>query len=89
MKIKVIESVLKDNDRIAQANREKMDQWGVRALNLVSAPGSGKTGMVSGRSAAEKWRTVVAQAKIIDDRRLRPVRATGSFGPSASKILKS
>jgi len=43
MKIKVIESVLKANDAVAQANRARLDAAGVLALNLMSAPGSGKT----------------------------------------------
>jgi len=43
MKIKVIESVMKDNDRIAKANRERMNEAGLVALNITSAPGSGKT----------------------------------------------
>ena len=43
MKIKVVESVMKDNDRIAQANRETMNKVGLVALNITSAPGSGKT----------------------------------------------
>lgn len=43
MKIKVIESVLKDNDAVARANRAAMDAAGVTALNITSAPGSGKT----------------------------------------------
>jgi hydrogenase nickel incorporation protein HypB len=43
LKIRVIESVLKDNDKIAQANRERLNRAGLLALNLTSAPGSGKT----------------------------------------------
>ena len=43
MKIRVVESVLKANDAVAQANRARLDATGVLALNLMSAPGSGKT----------------------------------------------
>ncbi len=43
MKIKVIESVLKANDAIAQENRKLMDKTGVLTINVMSAPGSGKT----------------------------------------------
>lgn len=43
MKIKVVESVLKANDAVAQANRRRLDAAGVLAINLMSAPGSGKT----------------------------------------------
>jgi len=34
---------MKDNDRIAKANRERMNEAGLVALNITSAPGSGKT----------------------------------------------
>lgn len=43
MKIKVIESVLKDNDAVAQTNRSTMNAAGLLSLNITSAPGSGKT----------------------------------------------
>jgi hydrogenase nickel incorporation protein HypB len=43
MKINVVESVLKANDAVAQENRRRLDTAGVLAINLMSAPGSGKT----------------------------------------------
>lgn len=43
MKIKVVESVLKANDAVARENRRRLDAAGVLAINLMSAPGSGKT----------------------------------------------
>lgn len=43
MKIRVVESVLKANDAVAQENRRVLDDAGVLAVNLMSAPGSGKT----------------------------------------------
>jgi len=43
MKINVVESVLKANDAVARENRRRMDAAGVLAVNLMSAPGSGKT----------------------------------------------
>ena len=43
MKIKVVESVLKANDAVAEENRKIMSEAGVLALNVMSAPGSGKT----------------------------------------------
>jgi hydrogenase nickel incorporation protein HypB len=42
-KVRVVESVLKANDAVADANRTAMDRAGVLAVNLMSAPGSGKT----------------------------------------------
>lgn len=43
MKVKVVESVLKANEAVAQENRRRMDAAGVLAVNIMSAPGSGKT----------------------------------------------
>ena len=52
MKIKVIESVLKENDQVARANRGRMDSAGLLALNITSAPGSGKTTLLEKTMAA-------------------------------------
>jgi hydrogenase nickel incorporation protein HypB len=46
MKIKVVESVLKANEAVARDNRRRMDAAGVLALNVMSAPGSGKTALL-------------------------------------------
>jgi len=46
MMIRVVESVLKENDAIAGLNRARLNESGVLALNLTSAPGSGKTALL-------------------------------------------
>ncbi len=46
MKINVVESVLKANDAVARDNRRRLDAAGTLALNLMSAPGSGKTALL-------------------------------------------
>lgn len=46
MKINVVESVLKTNDTVAAANRRRLDAASVLALNIMSAPGSGKTALL-------------------------------------------
>jgi len=43
MKIKVVQSVLKSNDEMAQSNREMLNKAGIFCVNITSAPGSGKT----------------------------------------------
>ena len=43
MKIRVVQSVLKANDAVARENRRQMDEAGVFAVTVMSAPGSGKT----------------------------------------------
>ncbi|HQL54365.1 MAG: hydrogenase nickel incorporation protein HypB [Phycisphaerae bacterium] len=52
MKINVVESVLKANDAVAQANRQRLDAAGILAINLMSAPGSGKTTLLEKTIAA-------------------------------------
>jgi len=42
-KVRVIEDVLDANNTIAQANRDDFDRHGVSVVNLMSAPGAGKT----------------------------------------------
>ncbi|MGD8451163.1 MAG: hydrogenase nickel incorporation protein HypB [Phycisphaerae bacterium] len=43
MKINVVESVLKANDAVAEENRRRLSAARLLAVNLMSAPGSGKT----------------------------------------------
>jgi hydrogenase nickel incorporation protein HypB len=44
--VKVVEGVLDANDTIARANRADFDRAGVRVVNLMSAPGAGKTSLL-------------------------------------------
>lgn len=46
MKIQVVKNVLDANDRIAQENRALFDAKGIYVINLMSAPGAGKTSLV-------------------------------------------
>lgn len=43
MEIKIVENVLKLNDEIAQLNRETLQNAGVKCINIIGSPGSGKT----------------------------------------------
>jgi len=45
-KVSVVEGVLDANDTIAAANRADFERAGVRVLNLMSAPGAGKTALL-------------------------------------------
>jgi hydrogenase nickel incorporation protein HypB len=42
-RVRVVEDALDANNTIARANREDFDRHGVTVLNLMSAPGAGKT----------------------------------------------
>ena len=46
-KIDVMESVYAQNDRVAEATRERLASAGVFAVNVIGAPGCGKTSLIS------------------------------------------
>ena len=45
-RIPVVENILSANDRLAQRNREMLDQLGVFAINIMASPGAGKTSFI-------------------------------------------
>ncbi len=45
-RIEVLESIFAENDLLADANRAAFDSNGIRTLNLMSSPGSGKTSIL-------------------------------------------
>jgi hydrogenase nickel incorporation protein HypB len=46
VKVRVVEDVLDANNTIARANREDFERAGVTVINLMSAPGAGKTALL-------------------------------------------
>lgn len=46
MKVKVVTRILEANERIAAENRRLFDEAGVYVINLMSAPGAGKTSLL-------------------------------------------
>ena len=46
MKIKVVTRIMEANDRIAAENRKAFDDAGVYVINIMSAPGAGKTSLI-------------------------------------------
>lgn len=46
MQVPIVENVLKLNDEIAQLNRQTLRQAGVFAVDLIGAPGCGKTALL-------------------------------------------
>ena len=46
MEIKVLQDVLSANDAIAKRNREQLDKHGIMTVNVMSAPGAGKTSLI-------------------------------------------
>jgi hydrogenase nickel incorporation protein HypB len=45
-KVRIVEDVLDANNTIARANRDDFDRAGVTVVNLMSAPGAGKTALL-------------------------------------------
>jgi len=56
MRVQVVENVLKLNDEIAQLNRQQLKSAGVYCIDLIGAPGSGKTALVQATVDALKPR---------------------------------
>lgn len=46
MKVKVVTHILEANDRIAAENRKVFDKAGTYVINIMSAPGAGKTSLI-------------------------------------------
>lgn len=46
VKVRVVEDALDANNTIARANREDFDRLGVTVINLMGAPGAGKTALL-------------------------------------------
>jgi hydrogenase nickel incorporation protein HypB len=46
MKIKVVSRILEANDRIAEENRKRLHDAGIFTINLMGAPGAGKTSLL-------------------------------------------
>ncbi len=46
MKVKVVTQILEANDRIAAENRKVFDEAGTYVINIMSAPGAGKTSLI-------------------------------------------
>ncbi|GAB4418743.1 MAG: hydrogenase nickel incorporation protein HypB [Thermodesulfovibrionales bacterium] len=46
MKVKVVTRILEANDRIAEENRRRFRESGVFVINLMGAPGAGKTALL-------------------------------------------
>jgi hydrogenase nickel incorporation protein HypB len=63
MEVRIVQQVLKANDEFAQMVRERFRAAGVRALNLISAPGSGKTSLIEAtiRSLGDRVRIGVIE----------------------------
>lgn len=78
-RVQLEQHLLAHNDALAATNRDRFDRSGVRALNLLSSPGSGKTALLE-RLAAEQPRAgamAVLVGDLATDLDARRLRAAG------------
>jgi len=64
--IKLEADVLGENNRIAQHNRQHFEAHGVKAVNLLSSPGSGKTSLLCATIAALRERAPAMHVAVIE-----------------------
>lgn len=78
-RITVLKKVLASNDALAEAQRQQLDAAGIIGINIMSAPGSGKTSLVERTVAALKsrYRIHVIEGDIHGDLDARRIMAQG------------
>ena len=84
MKINVVRNVLEANDAVARVNRERMDSAGAWAVNITSAPGSGKTSLLEVTIPA--LAPELASAVIVGD--LQTTRDAERLGALAAQVTQ-
>jgi hydrogenase nickel incorporation protein HypB len=62
--VTVVEKILSANDRLAEQNRARLDQAGIFGLNIMAAPGAGKTSTILRTIAALAPNTLGPQITI-------------------------
>ena len=50
--IEIVKNLLESNDQAAAANRQRLDAAGILAINIIAAPGAGKTSLIARTLAA-------------------------------------
>lgn len=65
-RIAVVENILSANDRLAEQNRQRLDQARVLAINIMASPGAGKTSLVEAtvRALSPKLRLAAVDGDI-------------------------
>lgn len=65
-RIPVVEKILNANDRLAEANRARLESAGVFGINIMASPGAGKTSLIEHtiRQLAGKLRVAVIDGDI-------------------------
>lgn len=79
MEIKVLKNILNANEQIARKNRELLDSNGIFSINLMSAPGAGKTSLIlqTLRSLRDRVKIGVIEGDIASSRDAETVGREG------------
>ena len=77
--VSVLNNLLAKNDQQAEANRSRLDQHGVLAINLMSSPGSGKTALLEATIARlkDRFRIAVIEGDLETENDAQRIRAQG------------
>lgn len=75
----VIERIMGANDRLALRNRARLDEYGVRAINIMASPGAGKTSLIlaTARLLGDRLRLGVIEGDLASSVDADKVRAAG------------
>ena len=78
--VEVKQSLLRENERVAEINRQHFDEKGILAINLISSPGSGKTTLLEKTIEAlkDEFKIGVLEGDIETERDAERVRAKGA-----------
>jgi hydrogenase nickel incorporation protein HypB len=63
-RVRVVEDALDANNTIARANRDDFDRFGVSVVNLMSAPGAGKTSLLEWALPLQEVRVGVLEGDV-------------------------
>jgi len=66
MKVSLVTNILKANERIAEQNKQLFNEKGILVINMMSAPGAGKTTLIEHTINAlkDKYRIGVIEGDI-------------------------
>ena len=79
MKVSLVTNILKANERIAEQNKQLFDEKGILVINMMSAPGAGKTTLIEHTINAlkDKYRIAVIEGDIQSTYDADKIAATG------------
>ncbi len=77
--IQIVAGILRENDHQAAHNREHLSDHGILAVNLMSAPGSGKTSLLEATidAVGDRLRIAVIEGDLETENDARRIRAKG------------